>query len=98
MATYVVAGLGLGLQRASQVILLERPWTPGDAEQAEDRCHRFGTRRTVECHWLQLGGADALVDGLILSKSERIEVVLGRQRRQLRRQGLARMLDELLQS
>jgi len=52
----------------------------------------------VECHWLQLGGADALVDGLILSKSERIEVVLGRQRRQLRRQGLARMLDELLQS
>ena len=98
LATYGVAGLGLGLQRASQVILLERPWTPGDAEQAEDRCHRFGTRRTVECHWLQLGGADALVDGLILSKSERIEVVLGRQRRQLRRQGLARMLDELLQS
>ena len=97
LATYGVAGLGLGLQRASHVILLERPWTPGDAEQAEDRCHRFGTQRTVSCHWLQLGGADDLVDGLILSKVDRIEVVLGRRRRQLRRQSLARMLDDLVQ-
>ena len=98
LATYGVAGVGLGLQRAAHVILLERPWTPGDAEQAEDRCHRFGTQRTVTCHWLQLGGADALVDGLILSKADRIEVVLGRRRRQLQRQSLARMLDELVGS
>ena len=97
LATYGVAGLGLGLQRAAHVILLERPWTPGDAEQAEDRCHRLGTERTVSCHWLQLGGADDLVDGLILSKVDRIDVVLGRRRRQLRRQSLVRMLDELVQ-
>jgi hypothetical protein len=46
---------------------------------------------------LQLGGADDLVDGLILSKVDRIDVVLGRRRRQLRRQSLVRMLDELVQ-
>jgi SNF2 family DNA or RNA helicase len=97
LATYGVAGLGLGLQRASQVVLLERPWTPGDAEQAEDRCHRIGSRRSVTSHWLQLGSADALVDGLILSKADRIEVVLGQRRRLLRRQPLTRMLNDLLQ-
>ena len=71
---------------------------PGGPDGGRGLAPFLAARRTVECHWLQLGGADALVDGLILSKSERIEVVLGRQRRQLRRQGLARMLDELLQS
>jgi hypothetical protein len=97
LATYGVGGLGLGLQRASQVVLLERPWTPGDAAQAEDRCHRLGSRRPVTSHWLQLGSADALVDGLILSKADRIEVLLGQRRRLLRRQPVARMLQELLQ-
>lgn len=97
LATYGVGGIGLGLQRASQVVLLERPWTPGDAEQAEDRCHRLGTQRTVTSHWLQLGNADALIDGLILSKADRIELVLAGKHRQLQRQPLARMLNELLQ-
>jgi SNF2 family DNA or RNA helicase len=79
------------------VVLLERPWTPGDAEQAEDRCHRLGSQGTVTSHWLQLGSADALIDGLILSKADRIELVLSGKRRQLQRQPLARMLNELLQ-
>jgi hypothetical protein len=34
---------------------LERPWTPGDLEQAEDRCHRLGMGDGLTCHWLQLG-------------------------------------------
>jgi hypothetical protein len=38
-----------------------------------------------------------LVDGLILSKADRIEVLLGQRRRLLRRQPVARMLQELLQ-
>jgi hypothetical protein len=33
---------------------LERPWTPGDLEQAEDRCHRLGMGDGLTCHWLQL--------------------------------------------
>jgi hypothetical protein len=46
---------------------------------------------------LQLGNADALIDGLILSKADRIELVLAGKYRQLQRQPLARMLNELLQ-
>jgi hypothetical protein len=77
------------------VVLLERPWTPGDAEQAEDRCHRIGMVAPLQTHWLQLGVADHLVDSLIASKAERIELVLQGRTRQVRRQRLAAMVDQL---
>jgi len=96
VATYGTGGLGFTLHRARHVVLLERPWTPGDAEQAEDRCHRIGMGAALQSHWLQLGGADQLVDGLIASKAERIAVVMGSRERLLRRQRLAAMVEELL--
>lgn len=76
LAAYGAAGLGLTLHRAERVVLLERPWTPGDTEQAEDRCHRIGMKGPLECHWLQLGEVDRFVDELIASKSERIAEAL----------------------
>ena len=96
LATYGTGGLGFTLHRARHVVLLERPWTPGDAEQAEDRCHRIGMGAPLTCHWLQLGVADQLVDGLIASKAERIALVLHRREQQLRRQSLGAMVDDLL--
>lgn len=95
VATYGTGGLGFTLHRARHVVLLERPWTPGDAEQAEDRCHRIGMAGALQAHWLQLGVADQLVDSLIESKAERIELVLQGRTRQLRRQRLAAMVDQL---
>ena len=77
-------------------MLIERPWTPGDAEQAEDRCHRIGMGQALTCHWLQLGVADQLVDSLIASKAERIELVLGNRRLLLERARLKTMVDKLL--
>jgi SNF2 family DNA or RNA helicase len=76
IATYGTAGLGYTLHRARHVLLIERPWTPGDAEQAEDRCHRIGMDGSLTCHWLQLGAADQLVDDLIADKAERITRLL----------------------
>jgi SNF2 family DNA or RNA helicase len=76
VATYGTAGLGFTLHRARHVVLIERPWTPGDAEQAEDRCHRIGMGSALTCHWLQLGAADRLVDDLIASKAERISLLM----------------------
>jgi SNF2 family DNA or RNA helicase len=96
IATYGTGGLGFTLHRARHVVLVERPWTPGDAEQAEDRAHRIGMGGSLTCHWLQLGVVDQLVDGLIASKAERIELVLGARRRQLRRRPLPEMVRELL--
>jgi len=78
ISTFGVGGLGFTLHRARHVVLLERPWTPGDAEQAEDRCHRIGMQASLQCHWLQLGVADQLVDDLIASKAQRIELLLRR--------------------
>lgn len=47
IGTIKAGGVGLTLTAANQVILIDRPWTPGDAEQAEDRCYRIGQNNTV---------------------------------------------------
>jgi SNF2 family DNA or RNA helicase len=79
------------------VVLIERPWTPGDAEQAEDRCHRIGMRATLTSHWLQLGQADAFVDSLIADKSERIELLLHSRERLRQRRALPVLVRQLLE-
>ena len=97
LATFGTGALGFTLHRARHVVLLERPWTPGDLDQAEDRCHRLGMGDGLTCHWLQLGAADQLVDGLLASKAERIEVLLGPRRLSLQRQSLPAMVRDCLQ-
>jgi superfamily II DNA/RNA helicase len=78
IATFGAGGLGFTLHRAGHVVLIERPWTPGDTEQAEDRCHRLGMEGGLTCHWLQLGVVDLFVDELIASKAQRITQLLQR--------------------
>jgi SNF2 family DNA or RNA helicase len=96
IATYGTGGLGFTLHRARHVVLVERPWTPGDAEQAEDRCHRIGMGACLTSHWLQLGVADQLVDGLIASKAERIALLLERRPQLLERRSLPAMVRDLM--
>jgi SNF2 family DNA or RNA helicase len=86
IATYGTGGLGFTLHRARHVVLVERPWTPGEAEQAEDRCHRIGMGAILTSHWIQLGGADRLVDDLVASKADRISDVFSPARARARQQ------------
>ena len=76
VATIAIGSVGITLTAANNVILLDRPWTPGDAEQAEDRCHRIGQKNAVSAYWVQLGKIDTKIDELIINKQSRIEKVL----------------------
>lgn len=98
--TIKAGGVGITLTAASHVILVDRPWTPGDAEQAEDRCHRLGQKNAVFTTWLQLGQIDQEIDKLLQQKQQRIELVLKGKRKTLKGldspKELARQLLEIL--
>lgn len=91
VGTIKAGGVGITLTAAQTVILVDRPWTPGDTEQAEDRLHRIGQAGTVSAVWLQHGMIDTAIDSLLEAKQERIELVLKGKRKTLR--GLASPLD-----
>ena len=84
IGTIKAGGVGLTLTAANQVILVDRPWTPGDADQAEDRCYRIGQNNTVNAYWIQLGAIDEAIDTLLAEKRDRIELVLKGKRKTLR--------------
>lgn len=72
---YGAGGVGVTLTAATHVVLLDRAWTPGDCEQAEDRGHRIGLEEDILALWMQLPEAvspiDEKIDGVLLQKQER---------------------------
>lgn len=84
ISTSGAGGVGITLTKASDVILLDRPWTPGDARQAEDRVYRIGQERKVMAYWMQFGQADERIDSLLQTKEERISFVLEGKRKTMR--------------
>ncbi len=71
VSTYA-GGTGLTLTRSNYVILVDRPYRPGDAEQAEDRAHRIGQRWPVTVIWLRALGICRAVDAILSSKQAAI--------------------------
>jgi len=53
IGTFGAAGVGITLTAARTIILMDRPWTPGDAFQAEDRVRRIGQTKTVRSIWMR---------------------------------------------
>ena len=75
-ATIDAGGIGLNLTAANTVILLDRPMTPGDAEQAEDRAYRAGTKWPVTSYWLSAFAVDRVIDRLLGEKTGHIDQVM----------------------
>lgn len=79
VCTFGAGGVGLTLTAASTVILLDRPWTPGDAHQAEDRVRRIGQTRPVTSIWMTAFELDKQIDSMLESKSQTSSTVLSAQ-------------------
>lgn len=84
ISTSRAGGVGITLTASQVVIMVDRPWTPGDAVQCEDRCHRIGQSSSVTAIWLQFSDIDIKVDSILEQKQERIELVLQGKRKTLR--------------
>jgi SNF2 family DNA or RNA helicase len=62
VCTYGAGGVGLTLTAACTVVLVDRPWTPGDVCQAEDRVRRIGQTRPVRSIWIRSFPIDDRID------------------------------------
>lgn len=76
VATFGAGGVGITLTAACTVILLDRPWTPGDALQAEDRVRRIGQTRAVKSIWMRAFQVDEQIDKLIEQKGHNSTAVV----------------------
>lgn len=52
LGQYEAASVGLNLQVASHVVMVEIPWSPATGSQAEDRAWRYGNKNAVVAWWL----------------------------------------------
>jgi SNF2 family DNA or RNA helicase len=76
VSTFGAGGVGLTLTAAHTIILLDRPWTPGEARQAEDRVRRIGQTKSVTCIWMVAFDLDKQIDQILEQKTNTTNAVL----------------------
>ena len=78
VCTFGAGGVGLTLTAASTIILLDRPWTPGETRQAEDRIRRIGQVKKCTSYWMRSFELDKQIDGMLEFKKQTTNAVLDR--------------------
>ena len=76
VCTFGAGGVGITLTAANTIIFLDRPWTPGEARQAEDRVRRIGQDRPVKSLWMSGFELDHQIDAMLESKLQTSKNVL----------------------
>lgn len=80
LTTFKCGGVGVELTPCDYIILGDRPWTPGDAVQAEDRAHRIGQKSTLNVYWVYWDDPDKtekMVDDVLHLKQDNINELVG---------------------
>jgi len=74
-----MAGVGLNLQVASNIVFAELDWVPGVITQAEDRCHRIGQENSLLIqHLVAHDSMDSNMAQRIIRKQKTINQALNR--------------------
>lgn len=74
LANYRAGGVGLNFTGATQVIILDREWSPGKEGQALGRVDRIGQTEETTVHVIRVKQSiDIWLDGLIAQKKEMID-------------------------
>lgn len=78
IASVGATGVGLNFTAANNVLFLELMWLPALHEQAEARCHRIGSKETVNIYYM-IGNEtiDERIYEILQQKAEISSVVLG---------------------
>lgn len=78
VCTFGAGGVGLTLTAAATIILLDRPWTPGETRQAEDRIRRIGQEKDCKSYGMRSFDLDKQIDDMLESKKQTTNAVLNR--------------------
>ncbi|KAG7349376.1 DNA/RNA helicase, superfamily II, SNF2 family protein [Nitzschia inconspicua] len=78
VCTFGAGGVGLTLTAACTIILLDRPWTPGETRQAEDRIRRIGQVKPCTSYWMRSFELDRQIDQVLASKDQTTKAVLNK--------------------
>src|SRR5439155_1951683 len=71
-------GLGLNLTAANHVFHFDRWWNPAVENQATDRAHRIGQRRSVQVHkFIAVGTVEERIDRMLTEKTHLAESIVG---------------------
>ena len=71
-------GLGLNLTAANHVFHFDRWWNPAVENQATDRAHRIGQKRSVQVHkFIAVGTVEERIDKLLTEKTQLAESIVG---------------------
>ena len=79
VSSYKCGGVGINLTPCENMVCIDRPWTPADVVQAEDRIHRIGQRNAATIYWLYYldeAKIEKKVEGILSSKQTSINTLL----------------------